>query len=540
MVAKLPYWKRRMLQIAQLRDAKDQQYINKMVKEYDRLSDKIYKEIQQWVDRYADNEGIDSAAAYEQLSKKEQKTWSMTLKEFRRKAIEGGYDQELNREYFKSRINRLEQLERQLYFELAEEAKQQEENMSSYLKETLNETYLRQIYELTDQGSFSIPFDRYSAKALDLAIRKPWKGSNFSRRVWRNHLNHIPDMLHKTMTVAISQGWGIDRTVKQMMQGIDSGLKNRMTTLVQTESAHLAEVANDKSMSEAGVEKWEWMATLEVHTCVKCASYDGKDTDQLLEEFGFIPNCPDHPNCRCTRVPVIVGWTSISRWQRDPVTGKGIVEQHQSFDEWKKTSLNQDTPDGNVPESEPKPIKSVDWAKHINGISAKGTEMLNKANQDINRYSKETGNEMSVLVHSKTGNILSTLTGTPDQVVFDEQVIKALKDAGKGTLILSHNHPGSLNSVFSRADISKLLEFKSIQALTLQTSNGSQYVLDRNEKYLNILARMKLLGGTYDKIIQKNIQKYGQKDELWGKITEDTVTEIADQYGFIFRRVDND
>lgn len=337
MTSKLPYWKRRMLRIAQLRDAKDQEYINKMVKEYDRLSDKIYKEIQQWVDRYTDNEGIDSAAAYEQLSKKEQKTWSMTLKEFRRKAIEGGYDQELNREYFKSRINRLEQLERQLYFELAEEAKQQEENMSSYLKGTLNETYLRQIYELTDQGSFSIPFDRYSTKALELAIRKPWKGSNFSRRVWGNHLKHIPDMLHKTMTVAISQGWGIDRTVKQMMKGVDSSLKNRMTTLVQTESAHLVEVANDKSMSETGVEKWEWMATLEIHTCARCGGLDGQE---FARDDPTAPNCPDHPNCRCTRVPVIAGWQSASRWQRDPVTGKGKIGPNVTFEEWKKAKVS--------------------------------------------------------------------------------------------------------------------------------------------------------------------------------------------------------
>lgn len=334
---KLSYWQRRYLRIAEMRDVKDQEYIQKMHRSYDRLSNQIYKEIQGWVERYADNEGIDSAAAYEQLSKKEQKTWTMTLKEFRRKAIEGGYDQELNREYFKSRINRLEQLERQLYFELAEEAKQQEENMSSYLKGTLNETYLRQIYELTDQGSFSIPFDRYSTKALELVIRKPWKGSNFSRRVWGNHLQHIPDMLHKTMTVAISQGWGIDRTVKQMMQGIDSSLKNRMTTLVQTESAHLAEVANDKSMAETGVEKWEWMATLEIHTCARCGGLDGQEFDT---DDKNAPNCPDHPNCRCTRVPTIAGWQSASRWQRDPITGKGSIEDYQTFEEWKKAKAS--------------------------------------------------------------------------------------------------------------------------------------------------------------------------------------------------------
>lgn len=333
---KLPYWKRRMLRIAKIRDAKDQEYIQKMVKEYDRLSNRIYKEIQVWMDRYADNEGITLDEAYQQLTKDEQLTWTMTLKEFRQKAIDGGYDQELNREYFKSRITRLEQLERQLYFELAEAANHQETAMRTYLKDTLNETYLRHIYEMTDRGAFSIAFDRYSTKALELAIMKPWKGSNFSRRVWGNHLNYLPDKLSKTMSVAVNQGWGIDRTVKEMMQGVDSSLKYRMTTLVQTESAHIAEVANDHAMEQTGVKKWEWMATLEIHTCARCGGLDGQEFDSDDENA---PNCPDHPNCRCTRVPVIAGWESASRWQRDPVTGKGSVEKYQTFEEWRKDKV---------------------------------------------------------------------------------------------------------------------------------------------------------------------------------------------------------
>lgn len=334
--SKLPYWKRRMLRIAQMRDAKDQEYIRKMEKDYKRLSKRICKEIQVWMDRYADNEGITPDEAYQQLSKDEQLTWTMTLKEFRQKAIEGGYDQELNREYFKSRITRLEQLERQLYFELAEAANHQETAMRTYLKDTLNETYLRHIYEMTDRGAFSIAFDRYSTKALELAIMKPWKGSNFSRRVWGNHLNYLPDKLSKTMSVAVSQGWGIDRTVKEMMQGVDSSLKNRMTTLVQTESAHIAEVANDRAMEQTGVKKWEWLATLEIHTCARCGGLDGQEFDVDDENA---PNCPDHPNCRCTRVPVIAGWQSATRWQRDPVTGKGSVEKHQTFEKWRKDKV---------------------------------------------------------------------------------------------------------------------------------------------------------------------------------------------------------
>lgn len=332
-MSNLTYWQRRFLQISIDNDVNNQAYIRKMKREYERLSESMDKEINHWVNRYADNDKIPVSAARELLSKSEQKTWSMTLDEYRRKAIDGGYEQQLNREYFRSRISKAEQLQRQLYFELADMAHIQETSMQAHLAETLNETYLRQIYELTDRGAFTLDFSRYSSHSLQIAISKPWKGSNFSRRIWKNHLNEIPSRLQKVMSMSILHGWGIDRTVKEMMFGIDSVLKNRMITLVQTESAHLAEMANDKSMAETGVGKWEWLATLEIHTCQRCADLDGNEYDRGDPDA---PECPKHPNCRCTRVPVIVGWKSLSRWQRDPITDKGSVEKYQTFDEWKK------------------------------------------------------------------------------------------------------------------------------------------------------------------------------------------------------------
>lgn len=419
---KLPYWKRRMLRIAQMRDTKDQEYIQKMVKEYDRLSNRIYKEIQGWMERYADNEGVTPDEAYQQLSKDEQLTWTMTLKEFRQKAIEGGYDQELNREYFKSRITRLEQLERQLYFELAEAANNQEAAMRTYLKDTLNETYLRYIYEMTDRGAFSIAFDRFSTEALELAIMKPWKGSNFSRRVWGNHLNHIPDKLSKTMSVAISQGWGIDRTVKEMMQGVDSSLKNRMTTLVQTESAHIAEIANDHSMEQTGVEKWEWLATLEIHTCARCGGLDGQEFDVNDENA---PSCPDHPNCRCTRTPAIEGWKSSSRWQRDPITGKGRLGPNITFEEWKQANVNPEVERLlKIERARPTDKKQYEVYKSVIGKANMPKKFADF--QDLKYNRRVEWNMLKDYKRSRKSNKISAFTSFGDFKSYNEKINKQI------------------------------------------------------------------------------------------------------------------
>lgn len=331
--AKLAYWQKRFLQIAIDRDKEDAKYIAEMQKRQRALSKSLRNELNYWLDRYATNEGITREEAQMMLSKQEQKNWAMSLEEYRRKAIAGGYEQELNKEYFTSRITRIEQLQRQFYFEFADAANKETKEMREYLKSTLDSTHLRHIYELGDRGKISVGYQRYSKRALEVAVNKPWKGSNFSKRVWGNHTRLMPDRLTKTMSAAIVNGWGINRTVDEMMQHVDKTLRHRMTTLVQTESAHLAEVASQRAMKETGVERWEWLATLETHTCEVCASYDGKEFDI---DDAKAPTCPSHPNCRCTTIPVIDGWKSSARWQRDPITGEGSVGEDMAFEDWRK------------------------------------------------------------------------------------------------------------------------------------------------------------------------------------------------------------
>ena len=335
-MSNLTYWQRRFLRIEEERDKKEQAYIQEMNERYNALSEKLQKEIDAWVHKYAVNDAISEAEANQLISAKERRTWSMQLAEFKRKAVEGGYEQELNREYYLSRITRLQELEAQLAFELAEQAHTEDMKLSAHLKDTLGETYLKHIFEITDRGSFSVTFATYSSKQLAVAIRKPWSGSDFSKRIWSNHLDYIPEKLSKTLSEAIAKGWGTDKTVSKMMEGVDKNLRNRMITLVQSESAHIAEEASQDSYRETKVDKYQWLATLETHTCDQCAGLDMK-IFEVDGQDSMHPVVDTHPNCRCTTVPYIDAMPALTtRWQRDPITGKGSIQKVQSFEEWKK------------------------------------------------------------------------------------------------------------------------------------------------------------------------------------------------------------
>ncbi|HAW7056576.1 TPA: phage head morphogenesis protein [Enterococcus faecalis] len=385
-MSNLSYWQKRLLQIAVERDQDDNKYIREMEQRYDLLAKSLKKNIDDWVARYANEHRISFDEANAVLAKDELKNWKMSLSEFKRKAIKGGYLHELNEEYFRSRISRAEQLQRQLYFQLAEQANNESSEMSSHLLKQLDSMFLKTVYEITDRGQVPVQFASYNTRALKVAINKPWMGSNFSKRIWRNHLKVLPEKLARSMSIGIINGWSTDKIVDDMMKGIDKQLRNRMISLVQTESAHIAEVATDNAMKETGVEDWEWLATLEVHTCSICASLDG---EVFSIEDKSAPVIPAHPNCRCTKIPVIVGWQSSKRWQRDPETGVGEIKSHKSFNEWKKALSNN------------KKIDLIELNRDNVGNIDRINKMISHTKDAVNQYKEATGVDIMDLWRNK-------------------------------------------------------------------------------------------------------------------------------------------
>lgn len=330
------YWEKRFLDLWLFNEAKDKRYLRQMDKRFVSIRDSVSDSIDTFLKRWANQDKLDLDELRLLISKSDQQSWKFTLQEFRQKAIDGGYDDELNREYFRSRISRLDALKSELYIQLAEAANQEDKSLSSHLKDQFKETLYQTIYKLTDNGAFTLPINwgKYNADKLKIILSTPWEGSNFSSRVWGNLADKLPDKLTQILSQGAVNGWGIDRIKKEMMTGFDSVAANRMYTLVQTESAHIAEMASMAGYRETNVEQWQWMATLETHTCKYCASMDS----EVFEVDGNQDPPPggSHPNCRCRSLPYIDGWVHLKRWSRNPETGKGERIDFVSYDDWLK------------------------------------------------------------------------------------------------------------------------------------------------------------------------------------------------------------
>ncbi|MDT2885540.1 phage head morphogenesis protein, partial [Lactococcus lactis] len=81
----------------------------------------------------------------------ELKAWNNTLDEWERKAKSGGYDRELNLEYYRSRVSRIKTLQAQMSVVMAEYAAKESPKLATRLMNTFKSTYYRNIYTQQQQ-----------------------------------------------------------------------------------------------------------------------------------------------------------------------------------------------------------------------------------------------------------------------------------------------------------------------------------------------------------------------------------------------------
>ena len=112
--------------------------------------------------------------------------------------------------------------------------------------------------------------------------------------------------------------------------------------LVRTESCYVANQAEMESYKECDIEKYRFVATLDLRTSDICQELDSKVFEVTKQQPGV--NCPPmHPNCRSTTIAefdtdVMAG---MQRRARNPITGKNeLVPADMTYKEWYEKYVN--------------------------------------------------------------------------------------------------------------------------------------------------------------------------------------------------------
>jgi len=336
-MSNLTYWEKRFLQTKASQLKSTEAYERALQPQLKGLLNQIDLEANQYYRRYSKNNDIPEEEARKILNNIGNSNWNMTLNQFKQKAIEGGHEKELDNEYFKSRIARLQNLEKQIKDRAGYFAEGEASNMEDALAAQYKDSYMRTVYKSQSaQSRYSSNFAHFNDDQLKLIAGQPWSGKNFSKRIWKNYHEVLPDKLMDTMLRGTLLGYAPSKISNMLHARFQDVSKKDIHRLVFSELGHISEEATAKAYEESGVEEYEYMATLESDTWEVWAHLDGEIFKMPEKKEGI--NYPlIHPHCRCTTVPYIEGLPEvIERWMRDPEPGKGKTINNMSVDEWKQ------------------------------------------------------------------------------------------------------------------------------------------------------------------------------------------------------------
>ena len=319
-------------------------------------------------------------------------------------------------EYYKSRIFRLQQLHEQMVefskkYGIAEQLRMQK----GLAKQYQNSYYLDAYSKYRATGQLDIKLNHFNEQQLENIVYRPWKGSDFSKRIWKEYTEVLPDELTDALLRGTLFGYSPSKVVRMMRDRFQKVSERDLHRLVITEMGHAAEEATAQFYKDSDIEQYQYLATLESHTCDQCAHLDERIFNVKDKKEGI--NYPlIHPYCRCTTVPYDKDLPDIeTRWSRDPKAGKGTYVGDMSFNKWKKV------------------IREQQSEKEFNELIEKyGIHGFPKSVQEYRRllYNKHTGRALNAYIKARK-------RGTVEPVVTYEDYQKAMNRLNKEVVGIS-------------------------------------------------------------------------------------------------------
>ena len=344
------YWADRFVSEEERRDRDNRRYYSTIEKEYNKALAGLEKDIEYWLGRIAKNNDISLSGAKELLSKKELQEFKWTVEEYIQKGKENGVSgqwlKQLENASARVHIQRLEALKIQIQDRIENMYTTRDRSLEDYLCRVYKDTYYHTVFEIDKGiGSIQSSFNKLDDRKVSQIIHKPWAtdGKDFSTRIWEDKANLV-NTLHTGLTQSLIRGGNLNDVVNDISQFVSSKIKNKKyiaSRLVTTESAAYASKAQEQAYKDLSVDKYEILATLDLHTSDICQDLDGKIFDRKDYQVG-VTAPPFHPNCRTVTVPWFPDDVDTGERTARGKDGKvGYVPQNMTYKEWYNKYVEQ-------------------------------------------------------------------------------------------------------------------------------------------------------------------------------------------------------
>lgn len=235
---------------------------------------------------------------------------------------------------YRARLERLQQLQDQTDLLMKNVYQQEKDFSTQHYIDLANEAYYKSMYRLQQRAEAAFSFSHLSADQADKVLKSRWSGGNYSKRIWDNTSALAADLKEELLINLITGR--TEREVANILANKFAQGASVARRLVRTESNFLSTEMNFKAYEDAGIEEYQFLATLDLKTSKICRSLDGEIFQVKDRKTGV--NCPPmHPWCRSTTVSVVNReWLKdVTRSALDPATGKRIkVPRLMNYAEW--------------------------------------------------------------------------------------------------------------------------------------------------------------------------------------------------------------
>ena len=334
------YWTKRFEEEEKQRNISNKAYAKEIEKQYKIAENKIKSDIEKWYIRIADNNQISLADAKKLLTKDELKEFKWTLAEYIQKAKSGAWKKELENASARIHIKRLEALQLQVQNSIETLRNKENEMLEDYLIKNYEDTYYHSLYEISKGLNLKTSFATLDKNKINQVIGKPWlkDGKTFSDRIWQDKKQLI-NTLRTKITQSFITGSTLDEAVEDISKFVSDKIKNNVARrLLETESAAYASKAQIEAFKSIDVEKYEIVATLDLHTSEICQEMDGKVFNISDQEIGVtVP--PFHSHCRTVIAPYFDD--EPARASRDE-NGEYKEVKYMNYKEWKDQYIKKD------------------------------------------------------------------------------------------------------------------------------------------------------------------------------------------------------
>lgn len=233
----------------------------------------------------------------------------------------------------KGQISRLELMYIEIEKVLLDMADQNQMNIYEFLADQYQNDYYRSVFKGQQEIGFGKDFAALNERAIEQAVMNSYQRKNFSDTLW-SHRQQLGEDLRSNITMGLIHGESLEKMAGRVKKRMEVS-RSSAYRLVRTETAYIYEQAARKAYEECGIEKYEYLATLDARTSKVCQSLDGK----IFKLKDAVPGKnypPMHPNCRSTTVAALDNDVVTKRIAKE-VSGKYYeVPSDMSYKNWYK------------------------------------------------------------------------------------------------------------------------------------------------------------------------------------------------------------